>query len=102
MNAQVGQGTRLKSVSDAESFAQRLRVVHTDQIYPSTHEVKRPSSPKVFQYLVAVMSAGVIVLTIAGLILGVRFGRPIWLVWVVLAFGVAVPVAVLWLGQQRS
>ena len=37
---------RLKSTSEAETLVQKLRVVHTDQIYPGDTEIRKPSSPK--------------------------------------------------------
>jgi hypothetical protein len=91
---------RLKSVSEAESLVQKLRVVHTDQIYPSNHEIKRPSSPKAFSALVGVMSGAMIVTALIGLILAFRSVRPGWPIWASLVGGLALPILLLWLGQR--
>jgi hypothetical protein len=91
---------RMKSPSEAETWTQKLRVVHTDQIFPSNDEVQRPSSPRLFQLLVGTMSGAMIVTTLLGVILAFRMVRPAWLIVLVLLLGVLVPVGVLWLGQQ--
>src|SRR5438552_13367337 len=57
---------RLKSAGDAQSFTQYMRVIHTDDIYPTTHERSRPSSPRLFQYLVEVMAVGLTTTIICG------------------------------------
>lgn len=90
---------RLKSVSEAESLPQKLRVVHTDQIYPSDHELRRPSSPRAFQALVVTMSAALIATTVLGVVLAFRTSRRAWPVATALGLGLLVPVAVLWLGR---
>ena len=90
---------RLKSPSEAESLVQRLRVVHTDQIYPTHHEIRRPSSPRLFKWLIAAMSAAIMVTTILGLVLAFRFSRKLILVWACLTGGITVPILLLWLGH---
>ena len=92
---------RLKDSSEAETLVQKFRVVHTDQIYPSEQEFKKRSSPKLFSWLVGVMSAAMIITTVLGLVLAFRFNRSALPVLVVFALGVAVPAAILWAGQQR-
>jgi hypothetical protein len=90
---------RLKSPGDAETLVQKFRVVHTDQIYPTEHEIRRPSSPKLFRALVVVMSAAIVSTTVIGIILAFRFSRKIWAVWLCLGLGLAVPAALLWFGH---
>lgn len=98
---QTFDSDRLKSPSEAESIVQRLRVVHTDQIYPTQHEIRHPSSPRMFKLLIGLMSAAIIVTTVLGLILAFRFSRRIMLVWACLTGGILVPILLLWLGHTR-
>lgn len=91
---------RLKSPGDAETLLQKMRVVHTDQIYPGDHEVKTPSSPKVFQILVVAMSVALLVTTVLGVVLAFRFSRSPWPVALCLVGGLAVPVLILWAGRS--
>lgn len=91
---------RMKSPSEAGTWVQKLRVVHTDQIYPTEEEVLRPSSPRLFQLLVGAMSGAMILTTLLGIVLAFRMVRPPWLVALVLGLGVMVPILVLWLGQR--
>ena len=72
---------RLKSPGEAESLVQKLRVVHTDQIYPETGALRQGGSPKLFQALVVVMSVALIVTTVLGLVLAFRFSRVLWMNW---------------------
>lgn len=91
---------RLKSVSEAETWVQKMRVVHTDQIYPGDHEVRKPSSPKLFQGLVVAMSVALLATTILGLVLAFRFSRSAWTVALCLGAGVALPILILWAGRS--
>jgi hypothetical protein len=89
---------RLKTPSEAETVVQKLRVVHTDQFYPTTG-VGRPASPRKFKLLVGAMSAAVVATMLLGLVLAFRFARD-WRVPAAAFFlGVAVPVALLWLAH---
>ena len=92
---------RLKSTAEAESFAQKFRVVHTDQIYPETGAIRQGGSPKLFQTLVVVMSVALILTTVLGLVLAFRFSRSLWPVVLSLVLGILAPVLVLWAGQHR-
>jgi hypothetical protein len=92
---------RLKSAADAESLMQKLQMVHVDQIYPSSHEVTHPTSPRLFKLLVVVMSAALVVTIGLGVYLAFRSLRPRWPVWASLVLGVAVPALFLWLGHHR-
>ena len=92
---------RLKSPADAETLVQKLRVVHTDQIYPGGGDVRR-QSPKLFKTLVVVMCTALLATTALGLVLAWRMMRPKWALLACLALGAAVPVLILWLGQKRE
>lgn len=92
---------RLKSASEAETLWQKLRVVHSDQIYPSEQEFEKPSSPKLFQALVVVMSIAATLTVVLGLVLSFKVIRPVWPVWLCLALGIVLPMLLLWLGQRR-
>jgi len=91
---------RLKTPGDAETLLQKLRVVHTDMIYPGDREFSRPSSPKLFQGIVGAMSAAVLITTALGVYLAFRTVRGT--VWVVLCLvaGLVVPVLLLWMGRR--
>ncbi len=92
---------RLKSPGEAETWVQKLRVVHTDQIYPETGVIRQGGSPKLFQTLVVVMSIALILTTVLGLVLAFRFSRSLWPVVLSLVLGILVPMLVLWAGQHR-
>ena len=92
---------RVKSASEAETLWQKLRVVHSDQIYPSEQEFEKPSSPKLFQALVVVMSIAATLTVVLGLVLSFKLIRPVWPVWLCLALGIFLPTLLLWLGQRR-
>ena len=84
-----------------ETWTQKLRVVHTDQIYPETGAIRQGGSPKLFQTLVVVMSVALILTTVLGLVLAFRFSRSLWPVVLSLVLGILAPVLVLWAGQHR-
>ena len=90
---------RLKSPGDAETFLQRMRTVHVDQVYPTNREFSHPSSPKIFQALVVVMAIALVTTILLGIILAFRSVRNRWLIGVSLGLGILVPVAILWLGH---
>ena len=92
---------RLKSPADAESLTQKLRTIHVDQIYPTSHELRHPSSPWLFQWLVVAMSVALVATVILGVILAFRSTRHTWPVWVSLVLGILLPLALLWLGHPR-
>lgn len=98
---QVMNPDRLKSTSEAETWVQKFRVIHTDQIYPRDGAAERVASPKVFQWLVYGMSAALILATLVGLVLAFRSVKPRWPVWLALIAGILIPVGVLWLGSAR-
>lgn len=91
---------RLKTPGDAETLLQKLRVVHTDMIFPGNREFSRPSSPKLFQGIVGAMSAAVLGTTALGVYLAFRTVRSKgWVVFSLVA-GLLVPVALLWAGRR--
>jgi len=92
---------RLKSPAEAETILQRLRTVHVDQIYPSNHEVKRPSSPKLFQAFVVAMAVALVATVVLGVVLAFRSIRNPWPVAISLVLGVLLPALLLWLGHPR-
>ncbi len=92
---------RLKSPSDAETFLQKMRTVHVDQIYPSDHEFQKPSKPALFQIIVVVMSIAAIVTIVIGIVLAFKTLRNQWPVWLALVLGFLLPSLLLWLGQGR-
>lgn len=92
---------RLKSPGEAETLLQKFRAVHTDQIYPTEDEFLKPSSPKLFQALVAIMCLAATVTIVIGLILSFKTLKNQWPVWVSIILGFLLPVLMLWLGQKR-
>ncbi len=92
---------RLKHPSEAETLVQKFRVVHSDQIYPSEQEFEKPSSTKLFKILVVVMAIAATFTIGLGLVLSFKLLRPVWPVWLCLAFGILLPMLLLWLGQRR-
>lgn len=92
---------RLKHPSEAETLLQKLRVVHSDQIYPAEQEFEKPSSPKLFQALVVVMAIAATFAIALGLVLSFKMLKPVWPVWLCLVLGILLPMLMLWLGQKR-
>jgi hypothetical protein len=92
---------RLKQPGDAETLGQKLRVVHTDQIFPQTGARRPAAAPIGFKVLVSVMSAALIATTFMGVILAFKSVRSLAPVWVSLVLGLLVPMLILWLGQRR-
>jgi len=92
---------RLKDPSEAETLVQKLRVVHTDQIYPKLG-ARKQGSPTAFRVLSMVMSGAILVTTVLGIVLGIRSVRPRWLVWLLLGIGGAVPVLLLALAPKTG
>ena len=93
---QTVKPNRIKEPGEAESLAQKFRVVHVYQVYPSATETKNPSSPKLYQALVILMSVAATVTVLLGVVLAFRTLKPAWPVALVLA-----PALMLWLGQKR-
>lgn len=98
---QVWDRDRLKDPSEAELLVQKIRVVHTDQIYPKTG-ARKQASPTAFRALTIAMSFAIVVTTVLGIVLALRSLKPRWLAWAMLAGGVAVPVVLLWLAPRAG
>lgn len=92
---------RLKSRSEAETLVQKLRVVHTDQIYPTDAEFKKPSSARGFQTLVIIMAIAITATVLLGVVLAFKTLKSKWPVWLSLVLGLLLPILMLWLGQGR-
>jgi hypothetical protein len=92
---------RLKSPADAETILQKFRAVHTDLIYPSEHEFKNPSTPKLYRVLIITMSIAATATILLGIILAFKSNRQMWPVWLSLGLGILAPILFLWLGQGR-
>jgi hypothetical protein len=90
---------RRKDLGEAETWIDRLRSVHVDQIYPADSAMGY--SPRLFQILVVLMSMALMATLIIGVVLAFRSMRQRWLVWLALGLGIALPLALLWLGQKR-
>ncbi len=98
---QTVKPNRIKEPGEAESLVQKFRVVHVYQVYPSSTETKNPSSPKLYQFLVVLMSVAATITVALGVVLAFRTLKPAWPVVLVLALGVLAPALMLWLGQKR-
>ncbi len=68
--------------------------VHKRQRY-ETDSFSPPSS-RIFQILIVIMTIGLLINLIMGIILAFKFGHA-WVVWISLVLGILVPVVVLWL-----
>jgi hypothetical protein len=91
---------RLKSPGDAETLGEHLRTIHVDQIYPTSHEVSHPSSPKLFQAMVVIMVIGLVVTIILGIIIAFRSTKKPWPIFWSLVLGIMTPIVLLWLGHR--
>jgi hypothetical protein len=90
---------RHKNAAEAQDLKSKLTSIHVDQIYPS--EKAESFNPALYKALVVAMSICLIVSIALGIYLAFTVGRPRWAVWVSLALGILLPVALLWLGQSR-
>ena len=90
---------RRKGPAEAEAVLDRLRSVHADSLLPNPQAESYSTKP--FRYLVAVMSAALILTLILGVALAFRFHRAKWQVWLSLVLGLALPVALLLIGQRH-
>ena len=85
---------RLKDPGEAETLVQKMRVIHTDQIYPKLG-ARKQGSPTAFRVLTMVMSGAILITTVLGIVLAIRSLRPRWLVWVMLGLGLFLPILLL-------
>ena len=90
---------RRKGLGEAETWVDRLRSVHVDQIYPADSAMGY--SPKLFQILVVLMSLALLATIFIGVVLAFRSIRQRGLVWLSIGLGIALPMLLLWMGQKR-
>lgn len=90
---------RQKGTGELGDWKARLSSVHVDSIYPT--ESANSYSPTFFRALVVVMAVGLVLTLLLGVVMAVRFTPKKWAVWASLAFGLIVPVFLLWLGQKH-
>src|ERR1035441_4643079 len=74
-----------------------LSQVHKDQRWVDGKRV--PKSSKPFRCLVILMSTGILITTILGIIMAFKYTRP-WMVWGCLLMGTAVPCFLLWMAHR--
>ncbi len=74
-----------------------LSQVHMDQRWADSKMKPEPSIP--FSYLVVLMSMGLLVTTILGIVMAFKYTRG-WIVWALLFLGMAVPWFFLWLARR--
>src|SRR5947208_14902352 len=92
---------RNKSSGQPGDWVSNLSQVHVDQIYPTERGAQHGYSPALFRALVVTMSISLILTIGLGIFLAFRSNRRSWPVWSSLAFGVLLPLLLLWLGQKR-
>jgi len=74
-----------------------LSQVHKNQRWVDGKMVPKPSVP--FQFLILLMSVGLLVTTILGIVMAFKYTKP-WIVWSCLFFGFIIPVILLWLARR--
>lgn len=80
----------------APQILQSFSQVHTDQRW--TDQNNRPEPSTAFSYLIVVMSLGLLVTTILGVVMAFKYTKP-WIVWVCLLMGVLLPSFLLWMAR---
>ena len=73
-----------------------LSSVHKDQKWVQGR-VAKPSTP--FRYLLVLMSVGLLVTTVLGVVMAFKYTRP-WIVWACLFMGISVPSLLIWIASQ--
>ncbi len=73
-----------------------LSQVHMSQRW-SSGDV-RPKPSVIFRYLIVLMSLGLLVTTVLGIVMAFKYTRP-WRVWVLLFLGLFVPFFLLWMAR---
>ena len=81
-----------KAPALVRSFSQ----IHTDQRWTSDNV--RPQPSVVFRYLLILMSIGLLVTTVLGIVMAFKYTRP-WMVWACLVLGVFIPFLLLWMAR---
>jgi hypothetical protein len=74
-----------------------LSQVHKNQRWVDGAMVPQPSMP--FRYLIVLMSAGLLLTTVLGILMAFKYTRP-WIVWGCLLMGIAVPCFLLWIAHR--
>lgn len=91
---------RNKNLGEGGGWREKLTSIHVNQVFPS--ESAESYSPQLFQYLVAIMSAALILTLLLGIFLAFKTSKRKWSIWIALILGVIVPVILLWLGQSAE
>ena len=89
------EANKLRHYTPAE-IVKSLSQVHMNQHLAYGHVPRLPS--KSFRYLVLLMSIGLFITTVLGLLMAFKYTSP-WLVWICLLGGVAVPCVLLWMAS---
>jgi len=76
-----------------------LSQVHKDQRWVDSN--KRPHSSVPFRYLIVLMSIGVLVTTVLGIVMAFKYTKG-WIVWVCLLMGAATPCFLLWIAYRSA
>ncbi len=76
-----------------------LSQVHKDQRW--TDSQRRPQPSQKFRYLVLLMSVGLLVTTILGILMAFKYTSP-WLVWACLGLGFLAPSLLLWMAYAGT
>ena len=74
-----------------------LSQVHKNQRWVDSKMVPPPSIS--FQYLVVLMSTGILITTILGIIMAFKYARG-WIVWGLLLMGILIPCFLLWIARR--
>src|SRR5471030_2060050 len=73
-----------------------LSQVHMDQRW--TDNNLRPQPSVIFRYLIILMSLGLLVTTVLGIMMAFKYTRPLN-VWACLFLGILIPFLLLWMGR---
>jgi hypothetical protein len=73
-----------------------LSQVHMDQRWADNS--LRPQPSVIFRYLIVLMSVGLLVTTVLGIMMAFKYTRP-WMVWACLFMGVFIPCFLLWMAR---
>jgi len=73
-----------------------LSGVHMDQRWADNS--MRPQPSVIFRYLIILMSLGLLVTTVLGIMMAFKYTKP-WMVWACLSMGVFIPFYLLWMAR---
>ena len=74
---------------------QSLSQVHMNQRW--TNDTVRPESSTAFRYLILIMSLGLFITTVLGILMAFKFTHPL-IVWGCLVLGTLIPSLFIWMG----